>query len=788
MAYMRIIITALLSFTFTAFLGWGQSYNLDSLSHLDFQALHNTNLNDIWGYVDENNNEYAVIGAAKGVSIVDVTNPQNPTEVYWHSGTESTWRDLKVYGDYAYVTTEAEDGLLIIDLSPLPNNPITSTTNFYDNTDPWNSAHNIWIDENGYAYIFGSDRGNGGVIILDVFTDPMNPVEVGEFDNWYVHDGYVRNDTMYLAHIYEGFFSLVDISDKSNPVLLGTHQTPSSFAHNIWPSDNGQYVFTTDEVSDAYLAAYDILDPTNIQEVDRIQSSPGDQVVPHNAHVDGDFLVTSYYADGVVIHDISDPENMVEVGRFDTYPGTSTSTTGNWGAYPFLPSGNILATDIENGFFVLGSNYDYGAKLEGTITDNSNGNNLQGVDITISGEPQVELSDLNGLYKMGVTNSGTYTVDYEKYGYESQSISTTLTAGDTVIQDVAMVPLDDFQFTIEVEDENGDPVNGADVRMSHSGNSFDLITNGLGESQVTLYYDDTYEIIVGKWGFYTECQNIAIDASTNSVKVILSDGYYDDFTFDYGWSTTSSADAGDWERAVPAGEVVTGNYPNPNIDSPDDCGMHAFVTDNRPGTEGNVTEGTVTLISPVFDLTGIDDPYINYERWFYNYHGPNSPNDTLRIVLSNGNDFVTIDKQGSDENTFDQWIKINKRVTDYVMPTANMQLFVSTSDYSGTVNIVDAGLDHFFVSDGNVAGVTTEDYFQSTTHVFPNPFSNRLTLRGLTEVNADQIRLVNVQGKQLPIDVVGQNKGTYQVTPNRLLDAGIYFIQTPGQQFKVIKK
>jgi len=785
---MRIIITALLSLTLTTISSWGQSYNLDSLSHLDFQALHNTNLNDIWGYVDENNNEYALIGAAKGVSIVDVTNPQNPTEVYWHSGTESTWRDLKVYGDYAYVTTEAEDGLLIIDLSPLPNNPVTSTTNFYDSTDPWNSAHNIWIDENGYAYIFGSDRGNGGVIILDVFTDPMNPVEVGEFDNWYVHDGYVRNDTMYLAHIYEGFFSLVDISDKTNPVLLGTHQTPSSFAHNIWPSDNGQFVFTTDEVSDAYVAAYDILDPTNIQEVDRIQSSPGDQVVPHNAHVDGDFLVTSYYADGVVIHDISDPENMVEVGRFDTYPGTSTSTTGNWGAYPFLPSGNILATDIENGFFVLGRNYDYGAKLEGTITDNGNGNNLQGVDITISGEPQVELSDLNGLYKMGVSNSGTYTVDYEKYGYESQSISTTLTAGDTVIQDVAMVPLDDFQFTIEVEDENGNPVNGADVRMSHSGNSFDLITNGLGEAQVTLYYDDTYEIIVGKWGFYTECQNIAIDASTNSVKVILSDGYYDDFTFDFGWSTTSSADAGDWERAVPAGEVVTGNYPNPNIDSPDDCGMHAFVTDNRPGTEGNVTEGTVTLISPVFDLTGIDDPYINYERWFYNYHGPNSPNDTLRIVLSNGTDFVTIDKQGSDENTFDQWIKINKRVTDYVTPTSNMQLFVSTSDYSGTVNIVDAGLDHFFVSDGNVTEVTTQDYFQTTTHVFPNPFTNQMTLRGLAEVNTDEIRLVNVQGEQLPIHVVEQNKGTYHVTPEGFLHAGIYFIQTPGQQFKVIKK
>ncbi|MGM0479084.1 MAG: choice-of-anchor B family protein [Bacteroidota bacterium] len=787
MTHTKLIITTLLISVLTAFSSVGQSYNLDSLSHIDFQSLHNTNLNDIWGYVDENNNEYAIIGAAKGVSVVDVTDPQNPTEVYWHSGSESTWRDLKVHGDYAYVTTEAEDGLLIIDLSPLPNNPITSTTNFFDTTDPWNSAHNIWIDEDGYAYIFGSDRGNGGVIILDVFTDPMNPVEVGEFDNWYVHDGYVRNDTMYLAHIYEGFFSLVDISDKANPVLLGTHQTPSSFAHNIWPSDDGNYVFTTDEVSDAYLAAYDVTDPTNIQEVDRIQSSPGDEVVPHNAHVDGDFLVTSYYADGVVIHDISDPENMVEVGRYDTYPGTSTSTTGNWGAYPYLPSGNILATDIENGFFVLGSNYDYGAKLEGTITDNSNGNDLQGAAITLSGEPQVEQSDLNGLYKMGVANSDAYTVDYEKYGYEPQSINTSLTVGDTVVQDVAMVPLDDFQFTIKVEGENGDPVDGADVRMKHTDNSFDLTTNGLGESQVTLYYEDTYEIIVGKWGFYTECQNLAIDSTTNSVTVILNSGYYDDFAFDFGWSTTSNAQAGEWERAIPAGESVTGNYPNPNIDSPDDCGLQAFVTDNQPGTEGNVTDGTVTLISPVFDLTGIDDPYVNYERWFYNYHGPNAPDDTLRIVLSNGTDFVTIDKQGSDENTFDQWIKINKRVTDFITPTSNMQLFVSTSDFSGTVNIVDAGFDHFFVSDGNVSSIAEEEGEKNQVSVFPNPFSNQMTVTGLTDVKRDAIRLIDMQGKQLPVDVVDKGAGTYQVTPEGYLETGIYFIQTPHEQLKVIK-
>ena len=215
---MKIFLLLLL--TCFSLSSWSQ-LNIDSVSHVDYNALHATQLNDIWGFTDELNNEYALVGARKGVSIVDVTTPSNPQEVFWTQGMESVWRDLKTFGDYAYVTTEADDGLLIIDLTGLPSNTNLPLTNWYDTgADFWSSAHNLWIDENGICYIFGANRGNGGVIMLDVATDPMNPTEVGEFDNWYCHDVYVRNDTMYLAHIFDGFISIVDVTDKSNPVLL----------------------------------------------------------------------------------------------------------------------------------------------------------------------------------------------------------------------------------------------------------------------------------------------------------------------------------------------------------------------------------------------------------------------------------------------------------------------------------------------------------------------------------------------------------------------------------------
>ena len=64
---------------------------------------------------------------------------------------------------------------------------------------------------------------------------------------------------------------------------------------------------------DSYIGGYDITDMNNIQEVDRIQSNPESNSIPHNTHVDGNFLVTSWYRDGTVVHDATYPNNLVEV-------------------------------------------------------------------------------------------------------------------------------------------------------------------------------------------------------------------------------------------------------------------------------------------------------------------------------------------------------------------------------------------------------------------------------------------------------------------------------------------
>jgi hypothetical protein len=76
----------------------------------------------------------------------------------------------------------------------------------------------------------------------------------------------------------------------------------------------------------------------------------------HNGYVRDGYYYVSHYRRGVVVYDASNPNQLVEVAHFDNYVTPSTNiagTDGAWGVYPFLPSGNVLVSDIENGLFVL---------------------------------------------------------------------------------------------------------------------------------------------------------------------------------------------------------------------------------------------------------------------------------------------------------------------------------------------------------------------------------------------------------------------------------------------------
>ena len=62
-------------------------------------------LANVWGYA-ANGREYALLGAAKGLIIVDITNPDLPVQIVQIPGPNNLWKEIKTYKHYAYVVSE----------------------------------------------------------------------------------------------------------------------------------------------------------------------------------------------------------------------------------------------------------------------------------------------------------------------------------------------------------------------------------------------------------------------------------------------------------------------------------------------------------------------------------------------------------------------------------------------------------------------------------------------------------------------------------------------------------
>ena len=435
---------------------------------------YSSGLNDIWGYADASGNEYALVGLTTGVNILDVTNPSTPVDKGTIPGPTTSWRDLKTFGTRAFVTNEHSGGLLIIELGGLPS-PITASD--YFNWEPTitglgtiTDCHNIYIDENGVGYLTGCNVNRGAPIYIDCTSTP-NPTYLGKApipsataNHDYAHDVYVRGDIMYTSNIYQGRFRVYDVSNKTNSIFLGDINTPYNFTHNAWLNDASNVLFTTDETGNAPVASFDVSNPTDIEKLDEFRPlsiiTPPNvaPAIPHNVHVINDFLVISYYTYGVVIVDATVPDNLIEVGHYDTNSFNGGGYNGVWGAYPFLPSGNILASDRQNGCFVLDPTYVPAARLNGFVTNAATGQRLAGVDVTISSaELNQETSSLIGQYKTGLATAGTYDVTFFREDYHPKTISVTFVNGVNLNQNVQLdfkaLDIDLIDFDVKLVDQ-----------------------------------------------------------------------------------------------------------------------------------------------------------------------------------------------------------------------------------------------------------------------------------------------------------------------------------------------
>jgi len=777
---MKNILTCIFALCLYAAYGQQAPTNMVLLDQLQYDV----DGNDVWGYIAPDGTEYALMGLRTGTSIVSLADPSNIVEVATVPGANSTWRDLKTWQDYAYVSNESQGGVAVIDLSDLPNGVTATEFQPMLNSQALQTIHNLYVDEMGFLYVAGSNLNSGGVIIYDLNQDAGNPVLAGVANSVYAHDIYTRDNIMYTSDVYAGVFTIHDVTDKNNIQVLAAQSTPFNFTHNAWLSDDSNTLFTTDELADAPTGAYDISDINDIKKLDEFRpaSTVGSGVVPHNAHVLNDFLVISHYTDGVIIVDANRPSNMVEVGNYDTYGGDDGGFYGCWGAFPFFPSGIVLASNREGSLDVLMPTYIRACYLEGNITNADNGASIANANIKIATTFITAQADILGAYATGYGTAGTYEATYSHPAYFSQTIEVTLTNGEVTIQDVALMPKPIYALSGQVVDAaDNTSIEGATVYIKGEGGQYETTTDASGNFAANVI-SDTYEIYAGKWGYQTKLiAGQEVNAPT-ATTIPLDEGIRDEFVLDLGWTVESTAPRGIWERGEPVGTTVFNTPFNTDFDLNTDLGDQCYVTGNGGGTSGqdDVDEGITVLSSPMMNLSTMMDPHLTYYTWFANFFLQGGVDDRMEIRLSDGNTEVVVETLTGYMSEWRPQSII--RVKDHFPnPTANMQVSFETGDYDEQ-HLVEAAVDLFEVTDFLTDVETAIDENIQIT-ASPNPFHEELVINySLENVdNNTQLDIRNALGQVVYSTPVTNAQATHTV--NKQLNAGIYFIQiTNGQK------
>jgi choice-of-anchor B domain-containing protein len=411
-----------------------QTYNASNISLLSnwfnpnepVATAYGIKYNGIWGWHDGAGNEYALVGAASGTYFIDITNPANPVQRDYVAGRKNNciWREIKTYGNYCYMVSDdaSPNSLQIVDLSYLPD----SVHVVYDDDDIVERVHTIFIEDDK-LYCGSVHGGSTGTSSMAVFSlaNPAQPTLIRRLNQDFslngnsVHDMFVKNDTIYASCGYDGLYIFkLDAANHFQFLNSVTTYIDQGYNHSSALDVTGQYLYFMDEVPDGMdVKVLDVSNFSNLTVVDNFHSN--DNATPHNPFVKDNLLYISYYQDGLQVFDISNPSSPVLAGFFDTYwqnPAgvyPSPAYAGAWGAYPWLPSGNIIVSDMQNGLFVLDASgiQGIGNNVKNTFNLRPNpvisGNSIQ-IDLGRKVDKAVvQITDLSGKEVMSREFAGT---------------------------------------------------------------------------------------------------------------------------------------------------------------------------------------------------------------------------------------------------------------------------------------------------------------------------------------------------------------------------------------------
>ena len=761
----------------------------DLQSFIPFSTFNTSGGNDSWGWTDpDDGNEYAIMGLKNGTAFIDISDPINPVylgKLPTHTS-NSTWRDIKVYQNHAFVVSEAGGhGMQVFDLTRLrnvANPPETFTEDAH--YDGFGSAHNIVInEESGYAYGVGADY-NGGAHFINI-QDPLNPIgEGGYAGSGYTHDAqviiYNGPDTDYTGkEIYigsnESFVTIVDVTDKSNPVLIANATySNDSYTHQGWLTEDLKYFILGDETDELNFGfntktiVFDFSDLDNPQfDFDYFGTTPA---IDHNGYTKNNKYYLANYTAGLTVLDISDlgNQNMSEIGYFDTYPSSnSAGFSGAWNVYPYFESGNIVISNSSGGgFFLVKSNAsDTNSPtavcqnitleldengLASVSADNIDGGSSDDVGIT-SFELNISTFTCNELGD----NEVILTV-FDAAG-NSDSCDAIITVEDNILpsiigQNITVNLEGNPSVTVTTSEvDNGSFDNCSIAALSLTPNTFttvgtfDAVLEGIDDSEniASVTVEITVIDTIDEEAPVAVCQNLTLILNENGEATISAENV-DGGSSDNSGSYSVSIDINNFNCSnIGENEVtLTVTDPSENIDT---CVAIITVEDN---------------LAPV--ITCPDDQFIEA-----------GPDGTLILP-----DYLANNEVTATDNCTDNLTILQDPAAGTILGMGSYAITFITTDSSGNENICSFELEVL------VLGLTDNELNKGLS-IYPNPSSNMVTVNSKSDV-LTSISIFDINGKQiLDINTINAETKTLDISN---FSNGIYFMTINNEVTKKLIK
>ena len=619
----------------------------------------NTSASTVEGYVSPSGREYAVIGLSGGTGFVEVTDPGNAAIVGFITGPNSLWKDVRVYGHFAYSVSEGGSGIQVMDMNQIDSGVVTFVGAFNTPAGTAASTHTMFINQDsGYLYRCGGGS-TFGVRVYSL-ADPANPTYIGTVNPLrYTHECQVVN---YTSGPYAGKeiifcysdsgsgggnpgIDILDITNKLAPVMLhnavpGTDYPNPKFSHQGWLTPDRHYIYVDDELDQQnpngpYLTR--IIDVSNLSAPVYVGTfDNGAGAIDHNLYTKGNLLFESNYRSGLRIFDATNPTSPVEIAYFDTYPPDNAAAfNGLWDNYPYLPSGIILGSDIEKGLFVW----------------------------------KLGPGELNFTYPKG-------RPDFLNPAGDSIQLSITDNGGT----------LDPKSATLWKDTGSG---YNSSALVPQGGNLFSAVFPAIPCSSDVHYY-----LSAQTTDGITVRDPVGAPTTFYQATAALGQtvGFSDSFETDTGWVSGAPGDdatTGQWVRVDPVG---TAAQPE---DDHTPLGTMCWVTGQGvPGGglgDADVDGGSTTLTSATFDATAGQQAAITYWRWYSNNMGSDPGNDTMPVLISNDNGAHWVQLELVSENA-GAWVHKSFNISDFVTPSNQMKIRFIARDL-GLGSIVEAGVD-----------------------------------------------------------------------------------------------